>query len=653
MAKSSLFTPPNPIDKLVGFFNPSAGIRRLAARTALHHAMAAASPYDADTPGRSRKFYTQGLSPNQITQKSAIALRNQARQLHRNHDISRGILRTMVNNMVGPNGIGIEPQPRRADGSIHEDYAKALRDARREWAKRPEVTGRHTEAKVQRLMAYTWVRDGEAFAQELLGPVPGLTHGSRVPFSLELFEPDFVPYDYSQGTNVHQGIERNAWGKPTAYFVYKTNPLDGTANPANIKRISADVVHHVAMLDRIGQMRGISEFASIITRLEDIKDYEESERIAAKVAAALTAYVKRTSPDGYVGGETDDEGKPVPRNISMAPGTVIDSLAVGEEIGLIDSNRPNPNVVTFRQGQLRAAAAGIGVSYSSAARDYNGTFSAQRQELVEQWVHYATLTDEFVGQFVQPTYATFVRACTLSGAVPVPKDVVPGTEDDALYIAQSMPWIDPAKEASAYVTLVRAGFASEVEVIRKRGGNPRDLLEQVTQWRKEAADRGLTFTSNGENAEAGGAQNQPLTDNTAAADQVAQARAAQDATTALLASVAAIAAREPAATGVTVAMDVTSAAMDTAITKAAAPFFEKFTATAEAVMDREVTNIINLPEQAAPVVNVTVEAATVTVPQAQVVVNNTHPARAIQTVERNPVSDEITRTITTYEGGEA
>lgn len=508
MAKATLFAAPNTIDKMVGFFFPGAGIRRLAARTALKHAVAAASPYDADTPGRSRKFYTQSLSPNQITQKSAIALRNQARQLHRNHDISRGILRTMVNNIVGPNGIGIEPQPRRADGTIHEEYAKALRDAHKEWAKRPEVTCRHTYAKCQRLLAYTWLRDGEAFAQELLGPVPGLVHASKVPFSLELFEPDFVPYDYSQGTNVHQGIERNAWGRPIAYYVYKNNPLDGTANTSSLKRLSADVVRHIATLDRIGQMRGISEFASIITRLEDIKDYEESERIAAKVAAALTAYVKRSSPDGYSAPLTDAEGNPVPRSLSMAPGTVIDSLAVGEEIGIIDSNRPNPNVVTFRQGQLRAAAAGIGVSYSSAARDYNGTFSAQRQELVEQWVHYATLTDEFVGQSVQPDYATFVRACTLSNTVPVPKDVVPGTEDDALFIAQSMPWIDPAKEAAAYVTLVRAGFASEVEVIRKRGGNPRDLLEQINQWRKETGERGLTFTSDGANAEAGGAQNQ-------------------------------------------------------------------------------------------------------------------------------------------------
>ena len=53
---------------------------------------------------------------------------------------------------------------------------------------------------------------------------------------------------------------------------------------------------------------------------------------------------------------------------------------VGEEIGTIDTNRPNPNLQAYRDGQLRASAAGLGASYSSISRNYNGTYSAQRQE---------------------------------------------------------------------------------------------------------------------------------------------------------------------------------------------------------------------------------------------------------------------------------
>jgi capsid protein len=56
---------------------------------------------------------------------------------------------------------------------------------------------------------------------------------------------------------------------------------------------------------------------------------------------------------------------------------IFDDLHPGEEIGMIDTNRPNPNLLAYRQGQLRAVGAGTTTSYSSVAKDYNGTYSAR------------------------------------------------------------------------------------------------------------------------------------------------------------------------------------------------------------------------------------------------------------------------------------
>jgi lambda family phage portal protein len=488
----------NWFDRVVSHFSPHAGVQRLAARNVLSH-------YEAAKPSKQRKFRTDGLSPDGLVKQGAVPLRAQGRYLERNHDLSRGILRVLVNNTVGPTGIGVEPQPRRkGTNEIHEEYAQLLRTLHKDWRRTPEVTHRFHDAKVQRLVAKTWFRDGEAFSQMLTGPVPMLDHGTKVPFSLELFEPDMVPMDYDDDSRgIRQGIERNAWGKTRAFHVYKRHPNELMTLPTgnDLKRIDASRMLHVALIDRIGQLRGVSEFASIINRLEDIKDYEESERIAAKIAAMLTAYVKRGNPELYDTDslEKDESGNPIPRDISMSPGMIIDTLGMGEEIGLIDSKRPNPNLITFRQGQLRAMAAGVGAGYSSISRDYDGTYSAQRQELVEQWIHYAVLTDEFVGMFVQPTWENFVLAAHLSGAAPIPDDVEPGTHDDALFIGQSMPWIDPVKEATAWLLLVKAGFASEVEVMRKRGVNPMDMLEQTATWRKKVEEKGLVFDSNAAN----------------------------------------------------------------------------------------------------------------------------------------------------------
>ena len=497
----------NTIDRLIAWLDPDRGLNRLAKRQAFNSVSSIQSrAHESSSAGRLRKFYKDGLGPNGIVSQGAVAIRAQARHMDRNNDIARGIIRTMVNNVVGPNGIAIEPQPRKKDGSIHEAYAADLRAMLREWSKKPEVMQRFPFAKCQRMLAKAWMRDGEVFAQDLIGPIPGLVHGSAVPYSIEMFEADFVPMEYNEGSTIVQGIERNAWGAARAYWVYKGNPLETHTplglNRNDLKRVDAARVMHIAFLDHIGQSRGISEFASIIARLEDIKDYEESERIAAKVAAMLTAYVKKNAgPEGYDGADIakDADGNAIGRDLNLSPGMIIDSLQVGEEIGMIDSKRPNPNVVTFRQGQLRAVAAGIGASYSSISKSYDGTFSSQRQELVEQWINYATLADEFTGQCIQPTYETLVMVANLSGVLRTPRDVMPGTADDALYTAQAMPWIDPLKEANAWVMLSRAGFASEIEILRKRGVNPRDFLEQSAQWRRETREKDLVFTSNAAN----------------------------------------------------------------------------------------------------------------------------------------------------------
>ncbi|WP_457329718.1 phage portal protein [Rhizobacter sp. P5_C2] len=490
----------NAIDRLVAWMDPQRGLTRLRSRTLLAH-------YEAAQPNPQRKFRRDGGSPNQLVEKGAVPLRNQMRYLDRNHDLVVGSLDVLVNNTVGAQGIGVEFQPRTLTGEIHTDYAKALSSAWRDWQRRPEVRWQHSYARCQRLLARTLYRDGEAFAQRVTGRVPGLDHGTAVPYSLELFEADMVPMDYTdESRGIKQGIQRNTWGRPTGYWLFKGHPSETISLRPDLKVIPAARMLHLAHLQRIGQLRGVTRYASVIGRIEDIKDYEESERIAAKVAAMLTGYVKRQAPDGggYEGPLKDDNGNDIHRQIALSPGTIIDTLAVGEEIGLIDSKRPNPNLITFRNGQLRAFAAGISASYSSVSRNYDGTYSSQRQELVEQWVHYACLTDDFVGMAVQPVVEDFIQAADYSNVVPCPQDVMPGTANDVLYVAPSMPWIDMAKEATAWLTLSQAGFISEVEVIRKAGRNPDTVLEQVAEWRRKVKEKDLRFSSDVTNQNASG-----------------------------------------------------------------------------------------------------------------------------------------------------
>jgi capsid protein len=73
----------------------------------------------------------------------------------------------------------------------------------------------------------------------------------------------------------------------------------------------------------------------------------------------------------------------------------------------------------------------------------------------------------------------------------LPRDIDPLSIGDALYLPPQMPWIDPKKEAEAWATLDENDYASGQEIVRRRGQNPRDVLDQSKRWREMREERGL------------------------------------------------------------------------------------------------------------------------------------------------------------------
>ena len=475
--------PQNIIDRAVSWFAPGAAVKRAQARQVLAY-------YEAAKPDRLRKGRRATGSANDDVLRAGSSLREIARHLEQNYDLALGVLNTLVANVVGAGGVGIEPQPRNADGSINDDLARQILDLWKDWQTHPEVTRQHDWPSAQRLLCRSWLRDGEVFAQVITGLMPSLDHASKVPFSLELLEADYVPMQLqaTAPATITQGIETNAWGAPVGYHVLREDPANATGFTTRTKRIPADRMLHLKNVHRIRQLRGVSVFASVLNRFDDLKDYEESERIAAKIAASMAAYIKKGAPDTY---NPQDQGEESPRQMKFRPGMVFDDLKVGEEIGMIDTNRPNPNLETYRSGQMKAIAAGAGPTFSSISRTYDGTYSAQRQELVEGYAVYATLANEFIGRIVRPVYEQFIAAAVASGQLRVPAGTQPGTLASASYMPPAMPWIDPRKEAEAWGMLEDRAYASGPEIIRKRGGNPLDVLEQQGRWLREKAAEGV------------------------------------------------------------------------------------------------------------------------------------------------------------------
>ncbi|MGL4727005.1 MAG: phage portal protein [Scandinavium sp.] len=479
------------IEKTLGVVSPGWAAARAKNRLKLQ-------AYDAALPSRTQKTRREGRSADTAVFAAGTSLREQGRWLDENHDLVIGLLDKLEDRVIGAHGIHVEPQPLDLEGNLHADFAGQLSALWAEWSIRPEVTGMFTRPEAERLLLRSALRDGEVFTQLIRGPVAGLQHSTSVPFSLEMLEADFVPMNLNStaGQQVRQGIIVNAWGRPTGYKVYKNHPASLSGFSTDLKTIGADNMLHLAMRKRLHQLRGISLLHGVIPRLADIKDYEESERVAARISAALGFYIKRGDA-ASLDGEAEYSEPGNSRHYDIAPGMIYDDLKPGEDLGMVESNRPNVHLYEFRNGQMRAVAAGTRGSYSSIARDYNGTYSSQRQELVESFEGYNVLQQWFVGQHSRPVYRSWL-AMALNN-ISIPPEVDRTSLYNALYLGPVMPWIDPVKEAAAWKAIVRGGAGTEAEWTRARGKSPQEVKRQRIRETEYNKEHGLVFDSDAAN----------------------------------------------------------------------------------------------------------------------------------------------------------
>lgn len=450
---------------------------------------AQALAHEATRRTRQRTIEPDWGSGNRIVGMDAKQLRDSARAMCRDYDVARAAINLLVQNIVG-SGIDVSPAPRRNGGEVDPDLRQRLRDLWWAWWDRPEVTGLHSFGKCQQLMCASWLRDGDAFYQRIMGPVPSLQHGTAVPYSIEMIEGDLVPLDYTDAAKgILQGVERNEWGRVRAYHVYLYHPGDMDAWHVQTKRVSADQMRIVANIDRIHQVRGLSVFAPVMNRFRDVQDYEASERIAHKVAASMCAQIVKGDAQSYSSGDpTDAMGSAVDRvmrGIMMKPGLIADDLLPGEKIEAIDTKRPNANVGGYVIDQLRRGAGALQVGGSSLTGAYTGSYSAQRQELVERFGGYVMLGEQYIDLFVRPVWEGFVEACWLSGQVRLPKGWTLADLSACAFVRPSMPWIDPLKEVMARELMVDRGWLAPQQAILQGGNDPEEVARLRSDWERE------------------------------------------------------------------------------------------------------------------------------------------------------------------------
>jgi len=456
-----------------------------------------------------RRFQTQSTfrrgafdasSADSALAPAAFDLRQQSRHLAENHDLYVSILNELCDQIVGT-GLHIEPMGvsnrGRALKRWNEDMARVWSD----WIEHPEATGELSWTEAQRRVCWGWIQDGERFIRHLTSGYPFAQGQLRYVFSV--LEPDYCPVDESvnAGTRfdnqVVQGIKHDEWGRPEVYFFYKEHPGDNLrplSSRLDLIEVPAAEVTHLKFTRRWPQVRGQPLAHACFRRLSKIDMYEDYELDAANVGATLAAAITKDIDLAPAGADAIGGGDQ--RTLQLTSGSIYELLP-GESVSTISADRPNPEVSNFRAVMLRAAAGGAGTKYSTVARDFNSSYSAARQEMVEGDAHYLALRDGFVSGFLRPVYQRVVRAAMQAGRVELPATTTFERATRLEVAGPGVAWIDPLKEAQADVLLINERLASRKQILRKRGTDPLQLAIQLEAEAAEDPDDDATRPSEG------------------------------------------------------------------------------------------------------------------------------------------------------------
>lgn len=463
-------------DRMLGLFSPSVALRRVHDRQLLNRYLAAL-PADPKTKKRRRKSTGSANEAN----RGAKAICERARDGDENNAVIISILDELTTNIVGPDGIMVEPQPLNQNGEIHSEAARMISDWFREFSLNQNIDGEFSRAETEQLAARTWLRDGEVFARYYSGTHPQLTYPGDTPFGVQPFEPDWVPRTDDLEHRIYEGIRRNSLGQVESILFRK--------EPYSIETIEVDArfCGHLKFVRRLHQNRGVSLLHGVLDLIADLEDYDQSERISAQIASRFAYYIKR---DKSINGDEIERGG----DMFLGMGNSFE-LAPGEDAGIVESNRSEAMSNPFRTAQLKAVASGAMVNYSSVTRNYDGNYSAQRQELIDSFSRYRILQRQFVTRWTRPQYRMALQIALLNGDIKLPNDVNPKTILSAIYQAPVMPWIDPAKEMTGIEKGSRLALQSLSNYQRERNIDPLAARREIAAERRAMDEAGIVSTA--------------------------------------------------------------------------------------------------------------------------------------------------------------
>jgi lambda family phage portal protein len=405
----------------------------------------------------------------------------------RNEPTLQSVQRELMKGVIGGFGIQCFSEAVDDEGEPLDDFNEEADDQFEEWASGEcDAEGKKAWAGMQKLAFEEMAGIGES----LLLRVDDNSPGRIVPLCYQLLEAeqidewrDHEPNKSGSRKRCVRGIEIDGNNRPVAYWLYDDNPHDASFGAQASKRVPAEKVIHNFIPTRASQTRGISWMTSIMQTARDVDWYLGNELTAAALGALLTAYIKRQNGgngSGLIGGAS--QGQDANNPFKLGRGAIAE-LGPNDEVGTVESKRPNRDAGPFIKLLLGMQAMGAGLSPLRLTRDYSqSSYTSARGAHLDDQAYFVVLQEWFAHMCVLRVRREFMRQAVALGRLKsVTARLFLRNERRYQRVSLQPPGreqLDPEAETEAAAGRLRAGLSTFQEECAKRGKHWRKVARQ-------------------------------------------------------------------------------------------------------------------------------------------------------------------------------
>lgn len=492
----------NVFDSVVSFFSPTAGLQRMQARRILRHYQGA----EANRLTNHKKPLNKSADQEMLGPYGADAARAWARALVRDNAYAWNVVDTIVSNVIG-SGITAQSTYETTDGEDVENVNDLRDKLFSEWCEVADINGRLTFSEIQILAQREMVEAGEVMIRKIR--TPGKTYRGitrPVPLALEMIEADRIAADkdtyavrVKAGTQnrISRGVEVDDKGKPVAYWIYPDHPNAIQAVSRTPERVPAEEILHLYRMDRVGQLRGITWFAPIMSWLRDLGVYVDNEIQASAVASCFGVVIKTdSSAPGLTAPSGEDTTDTNGNALEYLEPAMVTRLNKGEDIECINPGRPNSASEPWINLMLRGISAGTGTNYEAIAKDFSKTsYSSSRSSKIEDRPRYKRNQDFIVNHLCLPVWDEFCNAAARVEAdgFPTSSELLEDRRGVAPVEWQlpEQQWVDPSSEQTAAESSLKSFTNTYQNVLGSRGLSYRSVFYQSAKEQRLLKKLGL------------------------------------------------------------------------------------------------------------------------------------------------------------------